>query len=187
MGQYWFGQTLIIRWREWMTQRYVALWMAEGRHYRIRFVDQSVDNIHLRIANDVLLFIQRTHELGTGLLHSVVALLSFAYILWGISAIAPLPLFGVDLAFPGYLVVLALGYAAHRHAGRAPDRLAAHSAAVPPAALRVGFPFRHRARHRPCRAGRADARRGGRARRAAHGVSARWCAIGSRWSAGRRG
>ena len=54
MGQYWFGQTLIIRWREWMTKRYVDLWMAEGRHYRIRFVDQSVDNIHLRIANDVL-------------------------------------------------------------------------------------------------------------------------------------
>ena len=112
MGQYWFGQTLIIRWREWMTQRYVALWMAEGRHYRIRFVDQSVDNIHLRIGNDVLLFIQRTHELGTGFLQSIVSLLSFACILWGISLVAPLPLFGVDLAFPGYLVVLAIGYAA---------------------------------------------------------------------------
>src|SRR5262245_11754007 len=37
MGQYWFGQTLLIRWREWMTRRYVDLWMAEGRHYRIRF------------------------------------------------------------------------------------------------------------------------------------------------------
>ncbi len=112
MGQYWFGQTLIIRWREWMTQRYVALWMAEGRHYRIRFVDQTVDNIHLRIGNDVLLFIQRTHELGTGFLQSIVSLLSFAYILWGISLIASLPLFGVDLSFPGYLVLLAIGYAA---------------------------------------------------------------------------
>jgi putative ATP-binding cassette transporter len=112
MGQYWFGQTLIIRWREWMTQRYVALWMAEGRHYRIRFVDQTVDNIHLRIGNDVLLFIQRTHELGTGFLQSIVSLLSFAYILWGISLVASLPLFGVDLSFPGYLVVLAIGYAA---------------------------------------------------------------------------
>ena len=61
MGQYWFGQTLIIRWREWMTNRYVDLLMAEGRHYRIRFVDHSVDNIHLRIANDVLMFIRLTH------------------------------------------------------------------------------------------------------------------------------
>ena len=112
MGQYWFGQTLIIRWREWMTKRYVDLWMAEGRHYRIRFVDQSVDNIHLRIANDVLMFIRLTHELGTGFLNSIVSLLSFAFVLWGLSALAPLPLFGVDLSFPGYLIVLAIGYAA---------------------------------------------------------------------------
>jgi putative ATP-binding cassette transporter len=112
MGQYWFGQTLIIRWREWMTNRYVDLWMAEGRHYRIRFVDQSVDNIHLRIANDVLMFIRLTHELGTGFLNSIVSLLSFAFVLWGLSALAPVPLFGVDFSFPGYLIVLAIGYAA---------------------------------------------------------------------------
>jgi putative ATP-binding cassette transporter len=112
MGQYWFGQTLLIRWREWMTARYVDLWMAEGRHYRIRFVDDSVDNIHLRIANDVLLFIRLTQELGTGFLNSVVSLTSFAFILWTLSAVAPLPLFGFDFSFPGYLIVLAIGYAA---------------------------------------------------------------------------
>jgi putative ATP-binding cassette transporter len=90
MGQYWFGQTLIIRWREWMTNRYV----------------------HLRIANDVLMFIRLTHELGTGFLNAIVSLLSFAFILWTLSALAPLTLFGVDLSFPGYLIVLAIGYAA---------------------------------------------------------------------------
>ncbi len=111
MAQYFFGQSLIIHWRKWMTERYVGIWMADARHYRINFVDQNVDNIHLRIANDVLLFVQRTHELGTGLLGSVVALLSFAYILWGVSAIMPLPLFGVDLSFPGYLIWFALAYA----------------------------------------------------------------------------
>ena len=110
-SQYYFGQTLIIRWRRWLTERYVAVWMAEGRHYRLRFVDNTVDNIHLRIANDVLLFLQRTHELGTGLLNSTVALFSFAFILWGLSASTPLPLFGTDLAFPGYLIWTALAYA----------------------------------------------------------------------------
>ena len=109
--QYYFGQTLIIRWRRWLTERYVAVWMAEGRHYRLRFVDNTVDNIHLRIANDVLLFLQRTHELGTGLLNSVVALFSFAIILWGLSATTPLPIFGVNLQFPGYLIWTALAYA----------------------------------------------------------------------------
>jgi vitamin B12/bleomycin/antimicrobial peptide transport system ATP-binding/permease protein len=110
-SQYYFGQTLQIRWRRWLTERYVAIWMAEGRHYRLRFVDNTVDNIHLRIANDVLLFLQRTHELGTGLLNSVVALFSFAIILWGLSATTPLPLFGTDLSFPGYLIWTALAYA----------------------------------------------------------------------------
>jgi putative ATP-binding cassette transporter len=111
MSQYYFGQTLIIRWRRWLTERYVALWMAQGRHYRLRFFDNSVDNIHLCIGNDVLLFVQRTHELGTGLLNASVALFSFAYILWGLSAITPVPLFGVDFAFPGYLIWAALAYA----------------------------------------------------------------------------
>ena len=142
MGQYWFGQTLIIRWREWMTQRYVALWMAEGRHYRIRFVDQSVDNIHLRIGNDVLLFIQRTHELGTGFLQSIVSLLSFAYILWGISvdrAAAAVRRRSVVSRLSGRAGDRLCGA---RHVDRPFHRLAAHSAAVPPAALRVGLPLR---------------------------------------------
>jgi vitamin B12/bleomycin/antimicrobial peptide transport system ATP-binding/permease protein len=111
MAQYFFGQTLIIRWRRFLTERYVAMWMADGRHYRIRFVDNSVDNIHLRIGNDVLLFVQRTHELGTGLLNAFVALFSFAYILWGLSATTPVPLFGTDWSFPGYLIWAALAYA----------------------------------------------------------------------------
>jgi putative ATP-binding cassette transporter len=111
MSQYYFGQTLQIRWRRWLTENYVSRWMADGRHYRVRFVDDKIDNIHLRIASDVYLFIQRTHELGTGLLGSIVALASFAFILWGLSATTPLPLFGTDLAFPGWLVWLALLYA----------------------------------------------------------------------------
>ena len=58
------------------------------------------------------MFIRLTHELGTGFLNAIVSLLSFAFVLWGLSALAPLPLFGVDLSFPGYLIVLAIGYAA---------------------------------------------------------------------------
>ena len=111
MAQYYFGQTLQVRWRRWTTERYVAMWMTDGRHYRLRFVDNSVDNIHLRIGNDVYLFVQRTHELGTNLLGSVVALLSFALILWGLSATTPLPIAGHDWSFPGYLIWAALVYA----------------------------------------------------------------------------
>jgi len=111
MAKYYFGQILQIRWRRWLTDNYLSTWMAEGRHYKVRFVDSSIDNIHLRIASDVYLFVQRSHELGTGMLGSAVALASFAYILWGLSATTPLPLFGIDFAFPGYLIWAALAYA----------------------------------------------------------------------------
>jgi len=111
MAQYFFGQTLQIRWRRWLTDNFVGVWMAEGRHYRVRVVAPTVDNIHLRIANDISLFLQRTHELGTGLLNSLVMLASFTVMLWGLSATTPLPLFGSDLAFPGYLIWAALLYA----------------------------------------------------------------------------
>lgn len=111
VSQYYFGQRLQINWRRWMTENYVQGWMHGGDHYRVRFVDTKIDNVHLRIANDVYLFIQRTHELGTGLLGSVIALVTFAFVLWGISATTPFPLFGADLAFPGWLVLIALVYA----------------------------------------------------------------------------
>ncbi len=110
-SNYFCGQTLQIRWRRWLTANYVSSWMADGKHYRVRFVAPEVDNIHLRIASDVYLFIQRTHELTTGLIGSVTTLFTFAYILWGLSAIMPLPMFGVDWSFPGYLIVGALAYA----------------------------------------------------------------------------
>lgn len=110
-SNYFCGQTLQIRWRRWLTANYVSSWMAEGRHYRVRFIAPQVDNIHLRIASDAYLFIQRTHELTTGLIGSVATLFTFAIILWGISAITPFPVFGMDLSFPGYLIVGALLYA----------------------------------------------------------------------------
>jgi putative ATP-binding cassette transporter len=109
-AQYYFGQTLQIRWRRWLTASYVSQWMAQGRHYRVREVAPEVDNIHLRIANDVYLFIQRTHELATGLLGSLVALASFAYILWGLSATTPMP-FADGATVPGWLIWAALAYA----------------------------------------------------------------------------
>ena len=46
-----------------------------------------------------------------GLLSSIVTLASFVVILWGLSAAAPLVLFGIDFTIPGYLVWAALIYA----------------------------------------------------------------------------
>ncbi len=112
MAQFFLGQTLIMYWRRWMTEQYVNRWMADGRHYRMRVLGHDVDNTHLRIANDILIFLQKTHDLGYNFLGSLIALVSFAYILWGLSSLAPFVIFGVDYAFPGYLFWIAVLYAA---------------------------------------------------------------------------
>lgn len=112
MAQFFFGQTLIMYWRRWMTAQYVDRWMAQGRHYRMRVLGHDVDNTHLRIANDILIFLQKTHDLGYNFLGSLIALFSFAYILWGLSSIAPFVIFGKDFAFAGYLFWIAILYAA---------------------------------------------------------------------------
>jgi len=111
MAQFYFGQSLIMNWRRWMTAQFVNRWMADGRHYRMRVLGHDVDNTHLRIANDILIFMQKTHDIGYNLLGSFIALVSFSYILWGLSAVAPLVVFGVNLSFPGYLFWIAFVYA----------------------------------------------------------------------------
>lgn len=54
----------------------------------------------------------RTLNIGIGLLNSIVTLASFVVILWTLSSAAPLHLFGRDIDIPGYMVWGALIYAA---------------------------------------------------------------------------
>jgi putative ATP-binding cassette transporter len=71
----------------------------------------AADNPDQRIADDLAQFIQLTLTIGLQVLNSTVTLASFSLILWGLSAAAPLPLFGTTLTIPGYLVWAALIYA----------------------------------------------------------------------------
>jgi putative ATP-binding cassette transporter len=102
---------LQIRWRRYMTQAYLRQWINTANHYRMQLLGDSADNPDQRIADDLQQFVQSTLSIGLGLLNSVVTLCSFVVILWGLSAQAPLHLFGVRIAIPGYLVWAALTYA----------------------------------------------------------------------------
>jgi putative ATP-binding cassette transporter len=105
------NQWLEIRWRRWMTKRYLDRWLEGPTHYRMQLLGDRADNPDQRIAEDVKLFIERTLFVGVGLLGAIVSLASFVVILWGLSMAAPLHLFGATLSIPGYLVWAALIYA----------------------------------------------------------------------------
>jgi vitamin B12/bleomycin/antimicrobial peptide transport system ATP-binding/permease protein len=109
--QLYLNQWLQIRWRRWMTQTYLHQWLDRANHYRMQLLGDIADNPDQRIADDLQLFVQYTLSLGIGLLNAVVTLCSFIVILWGLSAQAPLTLFGLSFTIPGYLVWAALIYA----------------------------------------------------------------------------
>lgn len=105
--QTYLRQMLFIRWRRWLTQRYVNLWLAHRAYYRLQQSNNHADNPDQRIAEDVGTFINQTLSLGLDFISSLVTLVSFASILWGLSG--TLNVFGVDL--PGYMLFVAMGYA----------------------------------------------------------------------------
>lgn len=109
--QLYLNQWLQIRWRKWLTERYLGEWLKDGTHYRMQLAGDPADNPDQRIADDVRMFIEQSLVLGLGLLNSTVTLLSFIVILWGLSEAAPLHLFGSPSGIPGYLVWAALLYA----------------------------------------------------------------------------
>jgi vitamin B12/bleomycin/antimicrobial peptide transport system ATP-binding/permease protein len=109
--QLYLNQWLQIRWRRWMTARYLGGWLHDANHYRMQLLGDAADNPDQRIAEDTQRFVEQTLALGIGLLSAVVTLASFIVILWSLSNAAPLHLFGRDILIPGYLVWGALIYA----------------------------------------------------------------------------
>ena len=111
------NQMLQIRWRRWLTQRYLRAWLADRAYYQLQLgsaTDSShqPDNPDQRIAEDLNQFTRYVLNLSLGLLSSLVSLISFLIILWGLSGPADLPLGPLgSLHVPGYLVWAALIYA----------------------------------------------------------------------------
>jgi vitamin B12/bleomycin/antimicrobial peptide transport system ATP-binding/permease protein len=106
-----FNQMLQIRWRRWLTEKYLNAWLANRAYYQIQ-LKSAIDNPDQRISEDVQLFTTQACTLGLGLFTSIVGMASFLVILWGLSGPAAIPLgkFGT-IYIPGYLVWAALLYA----------------------------------------------------------------------------
>ena len=104
-------QLLQLRWRRWLTRRYINAWLSNRAYYQLQLTS-GVDNPDQRIAEDINQFTNYVLTLSLGLLTSLVTLGSFLVILWGLSGQADIPLGKLGTVHvPGYLVWLALLYA----------------------------------------------------------------------------
>jgi len=108
---FYLSQMLQIRWRRWLTRRYLGAWLADRAYYQLE-LKSATDNPDQRISEDLNQFTSYVLTLSLGLLTSVVSLVSFLIILWGLSGPADIPLgaWGT-LHIPAYLVWAALLYA----------------------------------------------------------------------------
>src|SRR5271165_4006214 len=105
-------QILHIRWRRWLTERYLRNWLDDQNYYRMQLNQTATDNPDQRISDDIDSFATMTIALSIGLLNAFVTLLSFLAILWVLSGALTVPLGGGrSFSIPGYMVLAALIYA----------------------------------------------------------------------------
>jgi len=101
---------LRLRWRRWLTRRYIAHWLDGRGYYRIE-LQRTVDNADQRIAEDLRQLGELTMILLLGFLKAVATLISFIIILWSLSGPLSLAFIGLDITIPGYMAIAALLYA----------------------------------------------------------------------------
>ncbi|WP_439820680.1 ABC transporter ATP-binding protein/permease [Pseudomonas sp. HLG18] len=100
-------QMLTIRWRAWLTENHFKRWLGHKNYYQLEQGGYT-DNPDQRISEDLNTFTANTLSLGLGLIRTVVSLVSFSIILWGVSG--SIEVFGIEI--PGYMFWCALLYAA---------------------------------------------------------------------------
>jgi putative ATP-binding cassette transporter len=113
--EYVIKSILTIRWRRWLTESYVGHWLDKHTHYRMSLAGGAADNPDQRISEDINRFIDGG-ETGYGiysfsilLIATLSSLVSFAIVLWDLSANFTLPY--TTIAVPGFLFWTALIYA----------------------------------------------------------------------------
>ena len=103
---FYVAQAQLIAWRLWLNQRMIGDWMTGAAYHRGRFVRAPIDNPDQRIQADISSYASLSQGLALGAVSSMVTLVSFTAILWGLSG--PLEVGGVTI--PRAMVFLAYIY-----------------------------------------------------------------------------
>lgn len=104
-------QILEIKWRNWMTDKYLDRWLGHQTYYRLQVAGKDdMDNPDQRIADDVNSFVNLTLSLFVGVLKQATSLVAFVVILWNLSGSLDIPLGDTVLSVPGYMVFVTLIY-----------------------------------------------------------------------------
>ncbi|HEY9605075.1 MAG TPA: SbmA/BacA-like family transporter, partial [Allocoleopsis sp.] len=101
-GYTYLRDRLSLQWRKWLTHRFVDNYFHKRAYYNLHISQTEIDNPDQRIAEDVRSFTQESLTFLLVLVESVLSVIAFSSVLWGISQ--PLVFFLVLYALIGTLV-----------------------------------------------------------------------------------
>lgn len=108
----WSRMTAQRKWRDWLSQHLIALWLANGRYCRLHLAPGDHENPEYRIAEDARVATDAPIDFAVGLLQSVLIAITFINVLWVVGGDLVIKACGRMLIVPGYLVIAAVVYAA---------------------------------------------------------------------------
>ena len=103
-------QALQLKWRIWMTNKYLAHWMEDQSYYRMQVIGTDTDNPDQRISEDIDKFSSLTLPLLIGIVKEMTTLAAFAVILWNLSGVITVPLGSYSFEIYGYMFWFSLFY-----------------------------------------------------------------------------
>ncbi len=108
---FYLQQMLTLRWRRWLTKRYIDRWLDHKTYYHLQMFGTVTDNPDQRISEDIRLFVEKTIEYSLGLLNALCTLSAFMVILYQLSGPLVFTALDQEWSIPGYLLWTAVIYA----------------------------------------------------------------------------
>lgn len=99
------------RWRSWLTKVLVSRWIANGRYYQLNLIDGDHQNPEARLSEDMRIATEAPVDFVAGVIAAFVSASTFIVVLWTIGGALTLPIGGLSVTIPGFLVIAAVIYA----------------------------------------------------------------------------
>ena len=103
-------QMLQIKWRTWMTDKYIGSWLDRETYYRLQVLRSDTDNPDQRISEDINQFVQLSLELLVGFVKQLTSLGAFGVVLWNLSGAFTVPVGSHEFVIYGYMFWFSLIY-----------------------------------------------------------------------------
>ncbi|WP_303840527.1 ABC transporter ATP-binding protein/permease [Selenomonas ruminantium] len=103
-------QAVQIKWRTWLTDKYLSRWLKGQVYYRLQVLGSDTDNPDQRISEDINQFVNLSLQLLIGFLKQLTTLAAFGVVLWNLSGAFTLELGGQEIIIYGYMFWFSLVY-----------------------------------------------------------------------------